>query len=51
MKVYLVWYMSPIRRDAALWGIYGTEEAADSMVDEIRRDYGYTAWKTDEAVQ
>lgn len=51
MKVYLVWYMSPVRRDAALWGVYGTEDAANKMVEEIRHDYGYTAWWNDETVQ
>ena len=51
MKVYLVWYMSPIRTDAALWGVYETEEKANAMVEEIRQDYRYIAWVNDETVQ
>ena len=51
MKVYTVWYMSEIKGDAHLWGIYGTQEGAEKEVEKIKdEDYGTSAWWNEEEV-
>lgn len=50
MKVYLVWYRNTETHKTHLWGIYGTEEKAESN-KRTAEDMDYMAWINEEEVQ
>ena len=50
MKVYTVWYMSEIKGDAHLWGIYGTQEDAEKEIEKIKEECEIPAWWNEEEV-
>lgn len=50
MKVYIVWYMSEIKGNANLWGIYGTKESAEEEVKKIKEECKTSAWWNEEEV-
>lgn len=49
-KVYLVWYKRNSNERVGLWGVYGSQVAAEKAVDEIENDFHYTATYTEENV-
>lgn len=50
MKVYLVWYRNTETHKTHLWGIYDTEEKAESN-KRTAEDMDYMAWINEEEVQ
>ena len=50
MKVYLVWYRNTETHKTHLWGIYDTEEKAESN-KRAAEDMDYMVWINEEEVQ
>lgn len=49
-KVYVLWYRNTETHRTNIWGIYGTEEKAESN-KRTAEDIGFICWINEEEVQ
>ena len=49
-KVYILWYRNTETHRTSIWGIYGTEEKAESN-KRTAEDIGFICWINEEEVQ